>query len=89
MKTVIAFVGLILVLLSTHIWIYSRGLVDGKVNYQRSRNMRFTLDSAYAFGLKDGEKVGYYEGFLYGQQICLKESKVKAKHAAKNFKRKP
>jgi hypothetical protein len=89
MKTVIALIGLILVLLSTHLWIYSRGLTDGKVNYQHSRNMQLTLDSAYNFGLKDGEALGYYEGFLYGQQICLKESKVKAKHATKNFKRKP
>jgi len=87
MKTAIALIGLILVLLSTHLYLYNRGLTDGKIKYQRSHNMQLTLDCAYNYGLKDGEALGYYEGLTYGKQLCLKELKVKAKHATKNFKR--
>jgi hypothetical protein len=77
MKTAIALLGLVLVLLSTHLYVYSRGLVDGKSRYQNSYNMQLTLDSAYNFGLKDGEALGYYEGLIYGKQRCLDELKKK------------
>ena len=77
MKIKLAFVGLVLVLLSTHLWVYSRGLVDGKVNYQHSKNLKLTLDCAYNFGLHDGEALGYYEGLVYGKQLCQQELKKK------------
>jgi len=70
MKIKIAFVGLVLVLLSSNLWVYNKGLVTGKINYQRSKNMQLTLDAAYKYGVWDGEQFGYVEGLLYGQQNC-------------------
>jgi hypothetical protein len=82
MKIKIAFIGLVLVLLSTHLWVYSRGLVDGKVNYQHSKNLKLTLDCAYSYGLWDGERLGYYEGRYYEKLQCIQEL-AKQKHTKK------
>jgi hypothetical protein len=75
MKTTIAFVGLTLVLLSSYLYVYNRGLVDGKYKYQHSHNLQLTLDCAYSYGLQDGEALGYYEGLIYGKQMCDKQNK--------------
>ena len=83
MKTTIALIGLILILVSTHLWIYARGLKDGKIGYQHSYNMQLTLDCAYNYGLKDGEVLGYYEGLVYGKQRCMDELKKKHLHPHK------
>jgi len=82
MKTAIALIGLILVLLSTNLYLYNRGLMDGKIRYQHSHNMQLTLDCMYKFGLHDGEALGYYEGVVYGKQLCTQELK-KHKHTKK------
>jgi hypothetical protein len=68
MNKLIAFVGLVLVLLATHLYIYGSGLTDGKVRYQHSRNFQLTLDSMYRFGLKDGEDSGYFKGYVNGEK---------------------
>ena len=70
MKNIIGFIGLVLVLLSANLYIYSRGLVDGKLNYQHSINMQFTLDSAYKFGYHDGERIGFTTGYVEGYAAC-------------------
>jgi len=82
MKTAIALIGLILVLLSTHLWIYARGLKDGKINYQHSHNLQLTLDSAYNYGLIDGEEIGFHNGYVKGAEDC-KSNFLKLSHKQK------
>lgn len=73
MNKLISFLGLILVLLATHLYIYGKGLTDGKIKYQHSKNMQLTLDSAYRYGLFDGRIVGYISGYDQGAADCKKE----------------
>jgi hypothetical protein len=83
MKTTIALVGLVLVLLSANLWVYNKGLVDGKIRYQHSRNMQLTLECAYSYGQQDGEALGYFEGLTYGKQMCLKPNRKIRHHRVK------
>ena len=82
MKIKIGFIGLTLVLLSTHLLIYSRGMIDGKVQYQHSKNLQLTLDSAYRFGLNDGRVEGFFNGYNRGAEDC-KANFLKLSHKQK------
>lgn len=83
MKYIIAFVGLILILLSTYLWVYNKGIKQGVIQYKHSKNMQLTLDCAYRFGLVDGERLGYWEGLVYGKQMCDKQNKKIRHHKGK------
>jgi hypothetical protein len=70
MKNTIGFIGLILVLLASNLLVYTRGLNDGKYNYQHSKNFQLTLNSAYAIGLHDGLDIGFNKGYTKGAVDC-------------------
>lgn len=82
MKNKLAFVGLVLILISSNIYLYEHGRIDGKRNYQRSRNFQLTLDSQYNFGVMDGEESGYYKGYNRGAEDC-KAQFLKLSHKQK------
>ena len=82
MKFTIAFIGLILILLSTHLFVYLGGRIDGKANYRHSKNFQMTLDSQYHFGFDDGELDGYLLGYVKGRNDC-KANFLKLSHKQK------
>lgn len=43
----------VLIVFSTHIYIYNKGLVDGEQNYKHSNRIYFALKSAYHYGYMD------------------------------------
>ena len=73
MNKLISFIGLVLVFLSTYLYIYNKGLVNGKLRYQHSKNFQLTLDSAYRYGVFDGKIIGYISGYDKGGADCKKE----------------
>lgn len=82
MKNTLAFFGLILILISTHLFVYEHGRIDGVYNYKHGKSMMMTLGSMYHFGLIDGEETGFMHGYLKGEEDC-KTNFLKLSHREK------
>lgn len=55
MRLILCFIGLVLILLSTHLYVYTRGMADGEARYKRGTKMYLALKSAYKMGYSDAK----------------------------------